>query len=31
VVAAGSPAQVSASANSRTAPYLKKRLHAREA
>ena len=31
VVAAGSPAQVSASANSRTAPYLKKRLHTREA
>ncbi|WP_439214696.1 excinuclease ABC subunit A [Duffyella gerundensis] len=31
VVAAGSPAQVSVSANSRTAPYLKKRLHAREA
>ncbi len=31
VVAAGSPAQVGASANSRTAPYLKKRLHAREA
>ena len=31
VVAAGSPAQVSASANSRTAPYLKKRLHVREA
>lgn len=31
VVAAGSPAQVGASADSRTAPYLKKRLHAREA